>query len=52
MLDQIDTLDESSADIHEALKEVDYLNSIPGLIASIHEVMELDDTDFSEEIEW
>ncbi len=34
------------------LKEVHYLNSIPELISSIDEVRALDDSSYSEEIEW
>ncbi|WP_304543160.1 hypothetical protein [Sulfurimonas microaerophilic] len=48
----LDIEDENLSEHTNALKEVEYLNSIPNLIASIREVMELDDSDFSEEIEW
>ncbi|WP_193114444.1 hypothetical protein [Sulfurimonas marina] len=48
----LDMENENLSEHTNALKEVDYLNSIPDLVASIHEVMELDDSDFSEEIEW
>ena len=35
-----------------AIEETLYLNSIPGMSASIKEAMNLPDSEFSEEIEW
>ncbi|MFT7859296.1 MAG: hypothetical protein ABXS93_00025 [Sulfurimonas sp.] len=53
MADNIDKLeDENLNEQSDTLQELDYLNSIPDLIASIHEVMELEDSAFSEDIEW
>ncbi len=35
-----------------AIEETLYLNSIPGMTASIKEAMDAPDSEFSEEIEW
>ncbi|MDH4943662.1 hypothetical protein [Sulfurimonas sp. C5] len=61
MLETLNTFNESISDIDldknldehfNVLRELHYLNSIPELISSIHEIKELDDSSFSEEIEW
>lgn len=47
-----DTEDTPNLEHPSALKETEYLHSIPNLVNSILELKELDDSAFSEEIEW
>jgi len=35
-----------------AIEETLYLNSIPGMVASIQDAMQADDSEFSETIQW